>query len=410
MATARRDGGGERERAPRRQVGWLERLGWSEARRRCVRRFAGLGAVAVVAVVALAACGEDSRPYSTIDPATEAADDIQGLYKLVFWMALVVFVGVQFLIFYTALRFRTKRRLANRPEQIHGNTRLELAWTIIPAIVLLIIFVPTVAVMYDTAAEAEDDDDALVIQAYGKQWWWEFHYPGMGADGQPLITANEIRVPVGQKVIVEMITNNVIHSFWVPQLAGKIDVMPGYVNKLGFTPEIPGTYYGECAEFCGTQHAWMRFTVIVEPREQFDAWVTAWNAGPQGDLAQAPEVFGACIACHRVTNVFEIAPVGYEAPYNMGPNLTLFGCRDSLGAGILTNTPENVAAWLRDPHAIKEGNLMGYVVGPGMQVDLTEEQVAELTTYLTSLKLPDGTCPTDPGAPDPAATPVASRE
>ena len=407
MATAQRDEdrGWGSDPHPRPTNGWFGRAVWSDGWRRSGRRLAGFGMVAV-AMLALTACGEE-KPYSQITPASPQADDIQGLYKLVFWMALVVFVGVQFLIFYTALRFRTKRRLANRPEQIHGNTRLELAWTIIPAIVLLIIFVPTVAVMYDTAAEADDDEGALVIQAYGKQWWWEFQYPGLGRDGEPLITANEIRVPVGQKVVVEMLTNNVIHSFWVPQLAGKMDVIPGYVNKLAFTPEIPGTYYGECAEFCGTQHAWMRFTVIVEPREQFEGWTAAWNAGPQGDLAQAPQIFGACIACHRISNVAEVAPVGYEAPYNMGPNLTLFGCRDSLGAGILINTPENVAAWLDNPHQIKEGNLMGYVINDDA---LTPEQVQELTAYLTALKLPDGTCPPDPGASDPAATPVAGRE
>jgi cytochrome c oxidase subunit 2 len=412
MATARRDGDRERAGVRRGFSGWLDRSGWSVGRRRMLRRGAGLGAVAVAAL-ALTACG-DEKPYSHITPRTNEADKIQSLYILIFWMAVVVFIGVQFLILYTALRFRQRRRLADRPEQVHGNTRLEIAWTIVPAIVLLIIFVPTVAVLYDAEAEADDEAGALIVEVYGKQWWWEVHYPdAYGEDAEPLITANEIRLPAGQKVIFKLYTNNVIHSFWVPQLHGKMDLMPGNENRLAFTPEIPGVYYGECAELCGTQHAWMRFTVIVEPKPDFDAWVAAWAQPPQfdgnpgtADVVEGPPSFGQCLQCHRIngTNA-AVAPVGYEAPYYTGPNLTLFGCRSFFAGGIMETNEANVRAWLDDPHNVKPGNLMGYQITADT---LSPEQIDELTKYLLGLRMPDGSCPPDPGEPAAAATPVAA--
>src|SRR5215203_5504886 len=187
---------------------------------RALRRFAGWGMLALVLLVGLSGCGlgTDENPYTHIDPATDVANDIQGLYKTLFYMATVVFVLVQFLILYTALRYRRKKRSTGRPAQVHGNSRLEITWTIIPAVVLLVILVPTISILYSLDADAEDDEGAMIVEVYGKQWWWELHYPGMGADeSQPLVTANEVRLPVDQKVIFRLQSNNVIHSFWVPQ-------------------------------------------------------------------------------------------------------------------------------------------------------------------------------------------------
>jgi cytochrome c oxidase subunit II len=405
MATAQGGGGNGRPGAPGERYG-PERRGRA-ASRRTAGRAAALSAALLLAAMPLIALADD-RPYTTIDPMTEAADDIQGLYKLIFYLTIVVFVGVQALILYTALRFRQKRRLANRPEQIHGNSRLEIGWTIAPAVVLLAIFVFTVPVMYSEADEANDEEGALVVEVYGKQWWWEVHYPGLGPNGSDLITANEVRLPAGQKVVFHLYTNNVIHSFWVPQLAGKMDVMPGYRNKLAFTPEIPGDYYGECAEFCGTSHAWMRFKVIVEPPEQFNGWVAAWGSGSGGDLAMAPPAFGQCIACHKINgteNANLPLAVGYEGAYTAGPNLTLFGCRETLAGGLLINNEENLRAWLHDPASVKEGNLMATVIKAGA---LNDQQLDELVTYLLSLRLPDGTCPPEQGTPGSSATPAAA--
>ena len=194
-----------------------------------LRRGAGFGVLALVLLLGLSACGlgDQENPYTQIDPRTDVAREIQGLYKTLFYMAAVVFILVQFLVVYTALRYRRKKRSANRPAQIHGNSRLEITWTVIPAVVLLIILVPTISILYSMDADAEDEENAMIVEVYGKQWWWELHYPGMGPDpSQPLVTANEVRIPVDQKVIFKLQSNNVIHSFWVPQLSGKMDVMP----------------------------------------------------------------------------------------------------------------------------------------------------------------------------------------
>ena len=384
-------------------------------RRRSRRRLAilavAVGAALVVLVVAIIN-GEKGigTPYSTTSPDSSAADDIQGLYKLIFWMAAVVFIGVQALIVYTALRFKRRPNVTERPPQVHGNRTLEIAWTIIPALILLVILIPTIQTMYETDAEAREGD--IVIDVYGKQWWWEVHYPGLAANGEPLVTANELILPVGQEAIVRLHSNNVIHSFWVPQLAGKMDVIPGHENRLSFTPETTGDFYGECAEFCGISHAWMRFEIDVVEPEQFDAWVAAWNTPPSfdadpstTDVAEAPAAFGACLACHRIngTNatIAEEGLTAHPLGVNAGPNLTLLGCRDILAAGLLVNTPENLHTWLDDPAGVKEGNYMSTVIGPDT---LSAEQLDELVTYLESLK-PEGGCPEDTGPA--SASPVA---
>ena len=261
----------------------MDRRGPSRGRKSFTRRLATLGPMAIVALFALAACGDEKSPYSTLSPRSSIAEDIQGIYKLVFWLALVVFVGVQFAIVYTVMRYRRRRDDEVRPPQIHGSKTLEILWTIIPAVVLLVIFIPTVRLMYDHADYSSNGD--YVIEVYGRQWWWEVHYkePNVVAT---VVTANEIRVPIGKKVQIKLYSNNVIHSFYVPQLSGKIDVMPGHINELAFQADNVGTYFGECAEFCGDSHAWMRFQVIVEPQDQFDSWVAAYNQGPTGAAAQ----------------------------------------------------------------------------------------------------------------------------
>jgi len=383
-----------------------------------LRRVLTLGALAVVALTVLAACGpEVDKPYSTTSPASPTAEDIHSLYKLVFWLALVVFVGVQFAIVYTALRFRRTRTARRRPAQIHGNTRLEITWTVIPAVVLLIILIPTITTLFDHADAAAEGD--LVIEVNGKQWWWEVIY---GEDAEfgdlGVVTANEIRVPAGKEVIFKLKSNNVIHSFWVPRLSGKLDVIPGHENELSITAEEPGTYYGECAEFCGTQHAWMRFKVIAMPENEFYGWVNQMRTGnlgttdqdvelPEG-VTRAPESFNICLACHDV-NGFDggAALVGMEAPRNLGPNLTNFACRETLAAGMLINTPENLRQWLDDPGAVKPGNYMADQIKDDT---LSDEQLDELVDYMQTLQ-PEGGCENylaEAGEATPAASPAAT--
>lgn len=367
-------------------------------RRRTVGyRLFTLLAIVVVAVLALSACDE-SKPLSTVDPVTSNGRDIQSLYKLVFWMALVVFIGVQFGIVYAALKYRYRGE-RTRPRQIHGNQRLEILWTIIPAIVLLVIFIPSVTTLYKFEDSAKTGD--YTIEVYGKQWYWEVHYtkPNTVAG---VVTANEIHVPAGAKIQFKLLSNNVIHSFWVPRMTGKTDVIPGHENELGFTaPKTPGVFQGECAEFCGTNHAWMRFRIIVDTPEQFNNWIAAYKAGPTQAGAQAlglvdskamPPEFALCLGCHRI-NGMETAPgtpvpdqvTGIKSPETNGPNLTLLGCRETLAAGQLENTPENLTKWLEDPGAVKPGNFMSTQIHKGT---LKPDQISALVKYLEAQKIP----------------------
>jgi cytochrome c oxidase subunit 2 len=418
----------------------------SRSRQRWSRLVPMLALVGVV--VFLSGCGpEVAQPYTTITPQTEKAEDIQNLYKITFWAALIVFVGVQVAIAYTAIRFR--RRNENRPEQVHGSRKLEIAWTVIPAVILLVLFIPTAQTIFKHAAAA-DVEDGFRVEVIGKQWWWEAIYPDIPANPDDpsqgaLVTANEIILPVGANVVFSLYSNNVIHSFWVPQLSGKMDVMPGHENRLQFVAAKPGDYWGECAEFCGGSHAWMRFKVKVVPQEQFDAWVAAWRAPPAtdgnpetADVVEVPPAFGVCLACHRVngTNA-QIAGEGmsaisgylqspldtdevdedaaedretnateYEVVAGPGPNLTLLACRDTIGAGLLKNTPENMETWLKHTDEVKEGVYMPNYYEQG---SITDEQVAELAAYLETLKPPGG-CP-EAGLPvGGEGTPVPSEE
>lgn len=385
-------------------------------RRPAYPRLGGLAALALLVVLVLAGCVEQ-QPYSTISPQTAKADDIQWLYQILFWASLVVFVAVQAGIVYTILRFR--RSSANRPEQVHGNTRLEIAWTIIPAVILLVLFIPTARIIFDHAAAEENAD--FVIDIYGKQWWWEVRYPEIPAnpddpESPALVTANEIRIPQGANVLFNLQSNNVIHSFWVPQLSGKLDVMPGHQNQLQFTADRVGEYFGECAEFCGAAHAWMRFKVLIVPPAEFDAWVEAWRSPPPvdadpetADVVEVPTAFGVCLACHQVngTNAV-IAPEGFGTnpvpdTGNPGPNLTLLACRDFIGAGVLVNNEENLRTWLTDTDRVKPGVYMPNYYDDGA---ITDEQVDELVVYLQTLQ-PEGGCPPRPPLGGDAATPEA---
>ena len=387
----------------------------TSSRKGFLRRVLTLGTLAIVALMLLAACGpEVEKPYSTTSPASPTAEDIHSLYKLVFWLSLIVFVGVQFAIVYTALRFRRKRTARRRPPQIHGNSRLEITWTVIPAVILLLILVPTITTLYDHADATEQGD--LTVEVNGRQWWWEVVY-GEDSRGEDLgvVTANEIRIPVNQNTVFELKSNNVIHSFWVPRLSGKMDVIPGHENHLSITPTETGTFYGECAEFCGTQHAWMRFKIIVMEENEFYGWINSMRAGnpgttnqdaelPEG-VARAPQSFNVCLGCHAV-NGFEggVNLIGMEAPRQFGPNLTNFACRETLAAGMLINTEENLRMWIDDPGGVKPGNYMATQIQPGM---FSDEELDQLVEYLMTLK-PAGGCEDFLAAPNAAGTPAAA--
>jgi cytochrome c oxidase subunit II len=327
----------------------------------------------IMAAAMLAGCTQlaDPRlPQTTVFPASDFGDMIQNLYVLIFWMALVVFVGVESFLLFTIFRYR-RRREGELPTQVHGNTRLEVAWTIIPAVVLLIIAVPTIQTIF--ASDAVPPTATRHIKVVGHQWWWEFQYPDLG-----VVTANEIHLPVGETASFELTSADVIHSFWFPRMGGKMDVVPNRTNHLWFTPRETGEFAGQCVEFCGTQHANMRMRLIVQSPGDFQAWVTqqrAEAAAPAAGTAAATgaEVFqrSACIACHTIR--------GTNARGAIGPDLTHIGGRRTLAAGMLDNTPEEMSRWIRDPQGVKPGNKM-VVAAPN------DQDLAAIVAYLQSLR------------------------
>ena len=334
-------------------------------RSRFVRMALFTGLLAII----LAACTGKDLPYNSLDPAGPVAQKQADLFWLVFWIAAVVFVLVEGMLVYSLWRFR-RRSAADTPKQVHGNTRLEIAWTIIPALLLAGIAVPTVGTIFDLA---ESPEGAMRVEITGHQWWWEVRYPGLG-----VVTANEVHIPTGEQVVFELESRDVIHSFSVPRLAGKQDVVPGRTNTLNLAADVPGVYRGQCQEFCGLSHAYMRFRVIAQEPAEFEAWVEAQRAEaaapPPAEIQQI--VTGTCMSCHGIGG---LESAGGAPPIIPAPDLTHFGSRQTIAAGKLPNTEEDLARWLRDPPAVKAGSRMP-------DYDLTEDQIEAFVEYLRSLQ------------------------
>lgn len=315
----------------------------------------------------LAACS-GSGPQTSLDPAGPIAEKIDGLWLLVFWISTAVFVLVEAALIYSIVKFRERPGSDRRPKQLHGNTRLEIIWTIIPAILLAGVTVPTLQTLFEIR-EVPVGPDVLVIDVVGHQWWWEFQYP------EGFTTANELHIPAGVTVNLQMTSVDVIHSFWVPKLNGKRDAVPGRVTNLtleAFEPTPAGEPHpGQCAEFCGLAHADMRFKVFVDSASDYQAWVdrqlTPAQVPTDGLAAQGYETFSAvCVACHNAIvdgpdGVEILGPIGYvNAVYaDLAPDLTHFGSRSTFGSGTF-DTPWNAGAtedhlrqWLANPSSIK---------------------------------------------------------
>ncbi len=308
-----------------------------------------LAVVAVLAGVVLTACGED-LPQNSLDPQGPIARDIDGLWWLVFWIAAVIFVLVQAALLVSIFRFRARKGDEDRRiRQLHGNTKLEVAWTIAPAVLLAVIAVPTVATLFEIRDEPTGDD-VLEIVVTGHQWWWEYEYPEFGFS-----TANEMHIPAGRPVSLTMTSADVIHSFWLPKLNGKRDLVPGRISNLTLFADEPtpeGEFmWGQCAEFCGLAHADMRLKVKVHDEEGFQAWAAA-QAEPAviptaGLAAQGWEIFKlVCTACHPVAGT-------EEAQVRLAPDLTHYASREWFAGATFRNTTEHLAAWLRDPNELK---------------------------------------------------------
>lgn len=292
-----------------------------------------------------------------MSPHSAEARAIADLFDQTLIVCGVLFVVVAAPLAWALVRFRA--RGTQEPPQLHGSTRLEIAWTIGPLLVVAWLFALSVRAVGASDPPTDHEPDVVVV---AHQWWWEARYPS-GA-----ITANEIHVPAGKRLVAEIRSEDVIHDFWVPQLARKVDATPGHPVRIWLSADAPGTYDGACAEFCGAQHAWMRITVVAQPEQEYEAWLRH-QLEPASVTLGVEATRGArffrehtCAECH------------HDGPAP-GPNLRHMGARTTLAAGLLDNTPENLSRWLADPQALKPNSHM-----PSLQ--LRAADVDDLVAYL----------------------------
>ena len=308
-------------------------------------------------------------------PESTPANAIIELSLLVVGITGVIFVVVASLLVYAVVKFRATPANADRePAQVYGSTQIELAWTIVPLLIVLVLFAATARVIH-AIQDAPQPPTAIEVTVIGHQFWWEYWYPALG-----VVTANELHVPVSdpsrpRPTVLTLLSADTDHSFWIPQLAGKTDLIPNRVNRLWMDPHRPGIFLGQCAQYCGLQHAKMLQRVSVDTADEFDAWVRAQQEPAMKDESATPgrRVFEttACINCHTVR--------GTAANGRFGPDLTHLMSRATIASGAAENTPENLRVWLRDPDAIKPGSLM-----PAMK--LPDAELDALVRYMQSLR------------------------
>jgi cytochrome c oxidase subunit 2 len=312
---------------------------------------------------------------STLAPASTPAHQIFDLSVFVVAITGGIFLVVGGLLAVALYRFRAQKTdPLGEPAQIYGSTQIELAWTVIPILIVVVLFLTTARIIF-AIQDAPKPKTALDVTVIGHQFWWEFRYPKYG-----VVTANELHIPASSDVVSEatflkLTSADVNHSFWIPQLAGKMDLIANHVNTMWMDPRTPGLYLGQCAQFCGSQHAMMLLRVYVDTPEEFDAWIRNQRLPAQQDPAVAADrrVFErqACMNCHTVS--------GTAATGRFGPDLTHLMSRATLASGAMDNTPANLRQWIKSPDTFKRGALM-----PAMQ--LTDEQLDQVTAYLETLK------------------------
>jgi cytochrome c oxidase subunit II len=327
------------------------------------------------AALAFADPTQPSSPTSIFAPASTPAKSIFGLSLFVLAVTGAIFLVVFALLLYSIVRFRKKRNDDGRePPQVYGSNQVEMAWTIIPILIVVALFMATarvIALVQKTSAPG----NAIAVTAIGHQFWWEYHYPQLG-----VVTANELHLPVSDPVhptptFITLLSADTDHSFWVPRLGGKTDLIPNHPNTMWIDPQATGVYLGQCAQYCGTQHAKMLLRIYVQSKDEFDLWIRQQRqpAFVDDDVSQGQHIFEttACINCHTVS--------GTVANGRFGPDLTHLMSRDTIAAGAAPNTPENLRLWIRNPNTIKPGSLM-----PAMQLD--ERELDALTAYLETLR------------------------
>jgi cytochrome c oxidase subunit II len=316
-----------------------------------------------------------NQPWTSIfAPQSTSARSIFGLSMLVLTICAVIFSIVSGLLLYTLIRYRHRRGFTQRePAQIYGSTQVELSWTVIPILIVIVLFLATARVIFvtETAAEPSNALDVVVI---GHQYWWEYRYPKLG-----VVTANELHIPVSDPnhptpTYLTMSSADTDHSFWVPRLGGKMDVIPNKVNTLWIDPDKPGLYLGQCAQYCGTQHAKMLIRVYADSPTDFADWVAQQRqiATQNASAANGRAVFeaNACVNCHTVS--------GTTARGTFGPDLSHVASRATIASGAVPNNPQNLRAFIDDPAHFKPGALM-----PAMR--LNNRDLDAVTEYLTTL-------------------------
>jgi cytochrome c oxidase subunit 2 len=401
----------------------------TRSRRRALPAILGL-----VAVAATACASATSAPQTTLRPQGQEAHYIDALFFPVFWVAVAVFCLVAGIVLYCVIRFRETPE-NQTPRQVHGNTKLEITWTVLPFLMMVGVGIASVIGVFhlyenpsgqritfvpasDTGAAPAIQGKVLEVHVIGHRWWWEFDYPGLGTmqdqflspgekPNTALVTAGELHIPVGYMIRLDVTSNEpakspentdpnnpgpgVIHNFWVPELAGKIYAIPGHITHLNLEADSkqivtghPVTYSGQCSEFCGISHANMRFKVVAESPSDFVAWVANQQRVQTPPSAQEqysdPNVYagyqlfigsGGCSTCHTIQ--------GTPAAGQVGPNLTHLQARKVFAGAILALNDNNLRMWLRDPQAVKPG--------ANMRIrHLSEQEITELIAYLDTLK------------------------
>ena len=330
--------------------------------------------VVLASATLLGACASEG-PQDFLSPEGAVAREADKLWDVTFMIAVAIFVIVQGLLVYALIKFRA--RPGHEARQFHGNTKVEVVLTVIPALILAGLAVPTVQTIMTLSRKPAGE--VLEIKVIARQFWWEYQYADLG-----VTTANEMHVPEDTPVYLTLEGDDVIHSFWIPKLTGKQDVIPGRTNNMQFIADhADREYYGQCTEYCGLSHALMRLRVFTHTQSDFDEWVADQRqeaVSPRDSLAREGErIFleedlpagGQCINCHAIQ--------GTDAQATTAPDLTHFASRKTFAGAIFETNEANLAAWLRDPPAEKPGAKMP-------DYGLSEDQVEALVAYLMSLE------------------------
>jgi cytochrome c oxidase subunit II len=334
-----------------------------------------IGGGLLAASVCFGAPSSPSQVPSIFDPHSTPTKSIDHLSQFVLSVTGLIFVVVFTLLCYVVVKYRHRPGDAGRePTQVYGSTQIELAWTVIPILIVVVLFLATARVIH-SVQDAPKPASALEVTVIGHQFWWEFRYPRLG-----VVTANELHIPVSdpsrpRPTFLTLLSADTDHSFWVPQLAGKTDLIPNRVNHMWMDPYQAGMYLGQCAQYCGTQHAKMLLTVYVDTPDDFDAWVRAQQQGAIRDdnVTAGRHIFEstACINCHAIR--------GTAADGRFGPDLTHLMSRRTIASGAAESTKANLRLWIQKPDAIKPGSLM-----PAMQ--LSDTDLDALVDYLETLR------------------------